>query len=113
MAKKVTTREEFVAGLKKAAEEVEAKAATCTEPGNIEYYECSGCHKYFEDLEATKEIEDKDSVVLAALGHDWGDWVFDPETRTHTHTCANDPTHTETFDCTFEKHDSPDPDTDL
>ena len=92
---------------------VEAKAATCTEPGNIEYYECSGCHKYFEDLEATKEIEDKDSVVLAALGHDWGDWVFDPETRTHTHTCANDPTHTETFDCTFEKHDSPDPDTDL
>ena len=30
MAKKVTTREEFVAGLKKAAEEVEAKAATKT-----------------------------------------------------------------------------------
>lgn len=28
MAKKVTTREEFVAGLKKAAEEVEAKTAT-------------------------------------------------------------------------------------
>ena len=92
---------------------VEAKAATCTEAGNIEYYECSGCHKFFEDEEATKEIEDKNSVVIKATGHDWGVWVFDPETRTHTHTCANDPTHTETFDCTFEKHDSPDPDTDL
>ena len=27
-----------------------AKSVTCTENGNIEYWECSGCHKYFSDL---------------------------------------------------------------
>ena len=89
-----------------------AVAATCTTAGNTLYYDCSGCGKYFSDAEAEHEITEN-SWVIPAPGHDWGDWVFDPETRTHTHTCANDPTHTETFDCTFEKHDSPDPDTDL
>lgn len=31
-------------------------ASTCTEEGNIEYYECADCGKYFSDNKATKEI---------------------------------------------------------
>ncbi len=46
----------------------EAKAATCTEAGNSEYYTCSGCGKYFRDAEGKNEIA-KDSWVIEALGH--------------------------------------------
>ena len=92
---------------------VAAKDPTCTEAGNTAYYECSGCHKFFEDAEGTKEITDKDSVVIAALGHAWGDWTFDEATKTHTRVCANDPTHVETGACTFTHAPSSDPDLEL
>ncbi len=49
---------------------VEAKAATCTVPGNTAYYECS-CGKFYEDATASVEITDHDSVITAALNHDW------------------------------------------
>ena len=49
---------------------VEAKAATCTAPGNTAYYECS-CGKFYEDATASVEITDHDSVITAALNHDW------------------------------------------
>ena len=45
---------------------VEAKAATVTQEGNIEYYYCSLCLKYFADSDASQQI-DKDSVVTAKL----------------------------------------------
>ena len=45
---------------------VEAKAATVTQEGNIEYYHCSLCLKYFADSNASKQI-DKDSVVTSKL----------------------------------------------
>lgn len=47
---------------------VPAKAATCTQDGNIQYYSCS-CGRYYEDAEATTEITDKSSVILEATGH--------------------------------------------
>ena len=46
----------------------EAKAASCTENGNKEYYVCSGCKKLFADADATKEI-DKEDTVIKATGH--------------------------------------------
>ncbi|MGN0813079.1 MAG: leucine-rich repeat domain-containing protein, partial [Candidatus Coproplasma sp.] len=46
----------------------EAKAATCTEKGNIEYWYCSDCGKYFSDKDGLTEISG--SVELSALGHD-------------------------------------------
>ena len=49
---------------------VEAKAPTCQVPGNKEYYECSRCHDFFEDAEATKAITDKNSVVIPAVAHE-------------------------------------------
>lgn len=45
-----------------------AKAATCTEPGNKEYYTCGTCGKFFSDKDGKNEIA-KDSWVIDALGH--------------------------------------------
>ena len=45
-----------------------AKAATCTEPGNSEYYTCATCGKFFSDKDGKNEIV-KDSWVIKALGH--------------------------------------------
>ena len=42
---------------------VEAKEATKDEDGNIEYWVCESCGKYFSDAEATAEI-DAESVVV-------------------------------------------------
>ena len=47
----------------------ELKAATCTEAGNIEYWQCSVCNKLFSDEAATKEITDATSLVIPAKGH--------------------------------------------
>lgn len=47
-------------------EHVEAKAATTEAEGNIEYWVCSGCSKYFADAAAREEIEQA-STVLAKL----------------------------------------------
>ena len=46
----------------------EAKAATCTEAGNNEYYTCATCNKFFSDADGKNEIA-KDSWVIKALGH--------------------------------------------
>ena len=45
------------------------KAATCTEAGNIEYWQCSVCNKLFSDEATTKEITDAASLVIPAKGH--------------------------------------------
>ena len=54
-------------------------AATCTENGNIAYWSCEGCGKYFSDEAGQTEIADKDSVVVKAAGHVYGDWVTKKE----------------------------------
>ncbi len=40
-----------------------AKAATKTTEGNIEYWCCEGCGKYFSDKDGTKEIKKADTVT--------------------------------------------------
>ena len=40
-----------------------AKAATNTAEGNIEYWYCEGCDKYYADAEATEEIKKADTVT--------------------------------------------------
>ena len=40
-----------------------AKAATTNAEGNIEYWRCEGCGKYFADSAGTKEITAKDTVT--------------------------------------------------
>ncbi len=46
---------------------VEAKEPSDTEDGNIAYYFCRRCGKFFEDAEGKVEIEDHDSVIIPAL----------------------------------------------
>ena len=45
---------------------VDAKAATAAEEGNIAYWYCDGCKKYFSDKDGTKEIAKAD-IVTAKL----------------------------------------------
>ena len=59
---------------------VEAKAATCTEDGNIEYWQCDVCKKTFTD-EADKNAVD--NVIIPALKHSYNENGF----------CENDDTH--------------------
>lgn len=50
----------------------DAKSATCLASGNLEYYSCSKCGKYFTDQEATSEITFAD-IAQSALGHDFSE----------------------------------------
>ena len=63
----------------------EGKAATCTEKGWSAYDTCKRC-----DYTTYEEVD--------ALDHDWNDWTSNGN-GTHTRTCKNDPSHTETEDC--------------
>ena len=51
---------------------VVANDPDCEKDGNIAYYVCE-CGKYYEDNTAEKEITDKTSVIIAALGHDYSE----------------------------------------
>ena len=42
---------------------IDAKAATKSTEGNIEYWYCSGCDKYYADADATKEIKKADTIT--------------------------------------------------
>lgn len=42
---------------------VETKEATVTEQGNIQYYHCDNCDKYFADANGTKEISFEETVI--------------------------------------------------
>lgn len=47
-----------------------ASEATCTAEGNIAYWYCSKCEKYFSDAEGAREITLEETVV-AATGHNY------------------------------------------
>ena len=59
-----------------------ANAATTTAPGNIEYWECSNCHKKYSNATGTTEIEDVVSPMLkynvsdSNILHAWN-WSID------------------------------------
>ena len=67
---------------------VEAKDATCTKPGNIEYWHCEGCDKYFSDDAATTAITQQQTEVNA-LGHSFTHYVSNNDA-----TCTEDGTKT-------------------
>ena len=47
---------------------IDAKAATKTAEGNIEYLYCEGCNKYYSDKDGTKEIKKADTVTAKLPG---------------------------------------------
>ena len=74
---KTLLNEEEIADLVIAKKEhnlshTEAKAATCTEAGNVEYWHCSECGKYFSDEACENEITE---TVIPATGHSYGEWI--------------------------------------
>ena len=50
-----------------------AKAATCTDAGNVAYYHCSKCNLNYSDKACTTKIDD---VTVPALGHTYADYVY-------------------------------------
>ena len=74
----------------------DAVDATCTAPGNVEYWHCSVCGKNFSDSIGTGELTE---VATPALNHTWGEWEKVSETQ-HQRICQNDGSHKETGDHT-------------
>ena len=69
-----------------------AQPADCTQDGNVEYWYCADCGKYFADAQAGRELGAAE-LTLPALGHDWGAWVrvkqpTATENGRDTRTCA-------------------------
>lgn len=75
----------------------EAKAATCEEDGNIEYYTCSKCGKKYNDEAGTRELTDEE-IIIEAAGHSFGtEWKSDADGHWHECTCgkrSDEGTHT-------------------
>ena len=65
-----TVRPETDAEHEHDMQKFEAKAPTCTQPGNIEYYICRDCDKVYAD-EDGKECILLTETYLQSLGHDW------------------------------------------
>ena len=64
------------------------KNATCEAVGNIEYWHCSICDKYFSDDKAETEIT-RESTVIAVIPHDFANGVWTYTASSHTKKCAN------------------------
>ena len=58
---------------------IDAVDATCVEDGNIEYWYCPDCGKYYSDEMGEHAISIDDTVIVATGEHDWGAWVTDSE----------------------------------
>lgn len=66
----VKAEDTVIAATGHALTATEAKAATCTEAGNIAYWTCSGCNVVYANAEATEVAE---GVVIPAKGHDYSE----------------------------------------
>ncbi|MCI7769973.1 MAG: leucine-rich repeat domain-containing protein [Christensenellaceae bacterium] len=65
----------------------EAKTATCTEDGNIEYWSCSVCHKNYSDENATVEVSE---IVTTTDEHRFSDkWSTDIYHHWHAAICGH------------------------
>lgn len=77
----------------------EAKAATHMTKGNIEYWYCDGCDKYFSDEAGTQEIALADTVIPKLTEHtaDGSGWHSDETGHWNTCECGeklNEAAHT-------------------
>ena len=59
----ITEADTVVAKAAHDLNKIEAKAASCTAEGNLEYYRCSVCSKLFSDANGTQEITAADTVI--------------------------------------------------
>ncbi len=99
------------------AQKTEAKAPTCTEPGNEAYWHCGDCGKYFADkngdMDTSKAYDTNDRFLKSALGHDFTEKLADDahlksaatctESAVYYYDCSRCDTHS--TDKTFESGD--------
>ena len=82
-------------------------APTCDKDGNLPYYECTACGKYYANADGTGEYSKKGDVTIAKLGHNYawieftaGDTVYHAQECTRCGKRTNVGTHTGgTADC--------------
>lgn len=74
-----------------------AKNASCTEDGNQEYWDCSGCGKFFSDAQGEKEVTDPDELFTPKTGHKYGEWKSISDTE-HQRVCEYNENHKDTAD---------------
>ena len=65
---------------------ISAKSATCSELGNIAYYVCAKCKKYFQDSDGKVELVDLNSVVIPKLAHNYST-IWSNDDKNHWHQC--------------------------
>lgn len=75
--------------------------ANCVQSGNLEYWYCDMCGKYFSDEAGENEVTWEELFLPSDdAAHDWGDvvytWADDDSSVSATRTCINSPAHTET-----------------
>ena len=74
------------------AEKTEAKAPTCTQPGNDAYWHCADCGKYFADkngdMDISKAYDTNDRFLKSALGHDFTEKLVDDAHLKSAATCT-------------------------
>lgn len=75
---------------------IPAMSATCTMAGNTEYYICDDCGKWYSDADATTEITNHASVVIAATDHTPAAAVKENEVSA---TCTKDGGYDEVVYC--------------
>ena len=51
-----------------------AVSPTCAKAGNIEYWECTSCGKFYSDANAGTEITKEATALAATGGHEWDVW---------------------------------------
>lgn len=95
----VTMKLEISENAHKAMQTIPYSAPTCETPGNIEYYVCNDCDRWFQpDL---VEIYNHNDVLIPAKNHSWGEWTVSRHASCTTDglmtkTCLHDPDHVET-----------------
>lgn len=75
-------------------------APTCDKEGNLPYYECTACGKYYANADGTGEYSKKSDVTIAALKHNYtwveftaGDTVYHAQDCTRCGKRTNVGTH--------------------
>ena len=74
------------------AQKTEAKAPTCTQPGNDAYWHCADCGKYFADkngdMDTAKAYDTNDRFLKSALDHDFTEKLVDDAHLKSAATCT-------------------------
>jgi hypothetical protein len=88
---------------------VDAKASTCKNKGNEEYYKCSleGCTYIFKDKDGKEKLVKIPELDIVSTAHSWGEteltWADDLSSVTAKRVCTLDGTHTESEKVETEK----------